>query len=350
MRSSFETPPRVSVAMATYNGDRFIREQLESLRSQTLLPYEVVVTDDGSSDQTCQIIREFARVSPFPVRLHENAQRLGSADNFFAAAHQCRGDAIALCDQDDVWLPDKISTVSTELRRPGVVCVIHRGVVVDEELRPAGMLVPGIARDSLAPALVGDPWFEADGFCLTFSRDMLTFAETARRPKSRWPAPQMLHDEWVHFISHACGTTSYLREPLVLHRQHGANTSGRREARERRSAWSSLAHARTEGRQRAADWCGLRAGLAASRRDYLGRQIERLHRSSSVGERLARAESYYGAVERRWTRRADLYAVTRRRPIAFAALVATAAYRTQRRGGLGMRALVRDAFSVVGAL
>jgi glycosyltransferase involved in cell wall biosynthesis len=335
--------------MAAYNGGRFIRKQLESLSSQTMLPFELVVTDDRSSDQTCEIIRQFGATSPFPVRLHENERRLGFADNFFAAAKLCRGDAIALCDQDDVWLPEKIHRVTTEMGRSGVVCVIHRGLVVDEELQPRDMLVPAISKDSLAPPLVGDPWFEPDGFCMTFSRSILTFS-TRRRPRSRWPAPQMLHDEWVHFISHACGTTSFVHEALVLHRQHGANSSGARDAPRDQTAWNRLANARKEGRQHTADWYCMVARLAASRRKYLVEQAVRFPATSPARERLAQAEAYYERVERRWARRCQLYSVPRGRPIHFGALATTGAYRSRSRGGLGVRAFVRDGLSLIGGV
>jgi glycosyltransferase involved in cell wall biosynthesis len=340
---------RVSVAMATFNGSRFIRKQLESLSSQTVLPFELVVTDDGSSDSTGEIIREFGATSPFPVRLHENETRLGFADNFFAAARLCRGDAIALCDQDDVWLPDKLDRVTTDLQRPGVVCVIHRGLVVDQDLQPRGMLVPAISKDSLAPPLSGDPWFEPDGFCMAFSRSILAF-DTRRRPPSRWPAPQMLHDEWVHFISHACGITSYVREALVLHRQHGDNSSGPRDSLEDQTALNLLAKARERGRPQTAEWYDLLARRAASRREYLLEEAGRFPATSPLRERLAQATAYYEIVERRWERRSQLYSVTRGRPIHFGALVRAGAYRSRSRGGFGARAFVRDGLSLLGAV
>jgi glycosyltransferase involved in cell wall biosynthesis len=336
--------------MATYNGGRFIREQLQSLSSQTMLPFELVVSDDGSSDQTCAIIREFAATSPFRVRLHENKKRLGYAENFFAAARLCGGDVIAFCDQDDVWLPEKLARVATEMARPGVVCVIHRGLLVDETLQPQGMRVPTITKDSLAPPLVGDPWFEPDGFCMSFSRSLLIFDETVRRPYSRWPAPEMLHDEWLHFVSHACGTTSYLAEVLVLHRQHGDNSSGPRDTIADVGPWARLTEARKKGRKRTAEWFRMLAGLAASRRDYLAEQAERLPNDSPMRNRLAHAVSYYEAVERRWACRCQVYSVARGRPIHFGALAAKGAYRSRSRGGFGLRAFVRVGLSLVGVV
>ena len=100
---------RLSVALATYNGERYLGEQLESILRQTRLPDELVIFDDASTDSTPAIVQEFAKAAPFPVRFQINAERLGSTRNFEAAIRACSGDIIFLCDQDDVWYPDKIA-------------------------------------------------------------------------------------------------------------------------------------------------------------------------------------------------------------------------------------------------
>ena len=109
--ASSSSRPRVSVAMGTYNGERFIRQQLESIAQQTLLPCELVVRDDASTDGTLTIVEEFASHAPFPVRIHKNDVRLGYPDNFMQAAILTNGDWIAFCDQDDFWLPQKLERV-----------------------------------------------------------------------------------------------------------------------------------------------------------------------------------------------------------------------------------------------
>src|SRR6478609_12105203 len=100
--------PTVSVAMATYNGAKFLQAQLDSLAAQTQLPDELVVGDDGSSDDTLAILEAFAASAPFPVRVDRNETRPDYGDNFMRTALRCTGDYIAFCDQDDVWLPEKI--------------------------------------------------------------------------------------------------------------------------------------------------------------------------------------------------------------------------------------------------
>ena len=101
----------VSVVLCTYNGERYLPAQLASYLKQTRLPDELVVGDDGSTDATEALIREFANVAPFPVRFTRNPQRLGVGGNFDQAIQRCSGEFIALSDQDDEWRPDKLETL-----------------------------------------------------------------------------------------------------------------------------------------------------------------------------------------------------------------------------------------------
>ena len=92
----------LSIAMATYNGERYIAEQLSSIAHQTRLPDELVLSDDASTDGTLDIVKDFMKCAPFPIRLLVNRNRLSSSRNFEVAMRACNGDIIFLCDQDDV--------------------------------------------------------------------------------------------------------------------------------------------------------------------------------------------------------------------------------------------------------
>src|SRR3712207_5958138 len=128
-----------SVAMCTYNGARFLGAQLASVAAQTRTPDELVVCDDRSTDETARVVRDFAKSAPFPVRLHVNEENLGSTRNFERAVSMCEGDLIALCDQDDVWLPQKLARLEEEFARDAsALAVFSDAGVVDEEARPAG--------------------------------------------------------------------------------------------------------------------------------------------------------------------------------------------------------------------
>src|SRR5271165_5482550 len=108
----------ISVAMTTYNGERFLSEQLRSIAAQQRLPDELVVADDHSADRTWEIVTDFARTAPFPVRLHRNEPRLGWRGNFMSVLARCESDLIALCDQDDVWEPTKLAIAERGMDEP----------------------------------------------------------------------------------------------------------------------------------------------------------------------------------------------------------------------------------------
>src|SRR5215217_4120478 len=102
---------KISVAMCTYNGAVFLPAQLESIAGQTRKPDEIVICDDGSTDQTRMLLERFAAESSIPVSLKFNQQNLGSIKNFEQAIGLCAGDAIVLSDQDDVWHTDKLELI-----------------------------------------------------------------------------------------------------------------------------------------------------------------------------------------------------------------------------------------------
>src|SRR5262249_10160572 len=106
--------PKISIALCTYNGAKYLSSQLESYLAQTCLPDEVVVCDDCSQDETVTILNDFAIRAPFPVRILVNDQNLGSTKNFEKSISLCSGEIIFLSDQDDVWMPNKIERVSSE--------------------------------------------------------------------------------------------------------------------------------------------------------------------------------------------------------------------------------------------
>lgn len=116
---------RISVVLATFNGERFISEQLQSIKNQRQLPDEVIVTDDGSSDETLAVVHRFAKAAPFAVRIFEN-QHCGWADNFMIGLSKAVGDVVCYCDQDDIWHPDKLLLQADAIQRDAdVVLVTH---------------------------------------------------------------------------------------------------------------------------------------------------------------------------------------------------------------------------------
>jgi glycosyltransferase involved in cell wall biosynthesis len=128
---------KISIAMAVYNGERFIREQLESFASQTRLPDELIISDDASSDRSMEMVREFARRAPFPVRILANLSNLGCTRNFERAIRECNGDIIITSDFDDVWYPDRLRAAEAALAAaPQCGIAVCRFCRVDEALQP----------------------------------------------------------------------------------------------------------------------------------------------------------------------------------------------------------------------
>src|SRR6516165_6081410 len=99
---------KIAIALATYNGAKFLREQLESLLRQSRPPDHVVISDDSSTDDTLGIAEVFRRSAPYRVDIVSNQNRLGPMGNFIRAANTCEAEFVAFCDQDDIWMPTKL--------------------------------------------------------------------------------------------------------------------------------------------------------------------------------------------------------------------------------------------------
>ncbi len=131
---------KVSVALCTYNGERFLQEQLDSIANQTRLPDEVVVGDDASTDKTLEILERWRDSVPFRVKIIARTKNLGFQQNFEMTAQECHGDILFFCDQDDIWFPEKIEKVMTIFEgSPEVDLVAHNTVVVDKNRRNLGL-------------------------------------------------------------------------------------------------------------------------------------------------------------------------------------------------------------------
>jgi glycosyltransferase involved in cell wall biosynthesis len=212
----------ISVAMATYNGARYIAEQLDSLSIQTLKPFELVVTDDGSTDTTLDILEAFAKTAPFPVRIFRNNARLGYADNFLRAGSLCVGDLIAFCDQDDVWLDTKLELCATEFTDPEVLLCVHSGELWKDGVQ-TGTKCPGYDRRQVFPPLTIYPLLSSYGFAMVIRRLLLTITDNRVRVPVDDP---MAHDQWVWFLSSIFGKIVLIPDVLVLYRQHDVNLFG----------------------------------------------------------------------------------------------------------------------------
>jgi glycosyltransferase involved in cell wall biosynthesis len=327
----------VSVAMATYNGARHLREQLDSIASQTLRPAELVIHDDGSTDQTLDLLSAFARECPFPVRVRSDEPGSGFANAFLQAAALSTGEFIAFCDQDDIWLPEKLATAVAALRKPGVVLAVHACSVVDEDLRSVGRTFPRFSP-GVSPPLSTDPWFPVPGMAMTFDRSLIDGLDWRRRPPSHdLVGEPVRHDEWVYTLARAVGSIAFLAQPLSLYRQHGTNVTGAPTQTGASAALSTGWSYYSARRDQANAWSLAFAELAPREQD--GTRRERLRRASAsyrdLAERLAARLQVYEPRQSTWSRARCI-----------ARLALEGGYRSRRRGGFGVRAVARDAAMV----
>lgn len=217
--------------MATYNGAQFIEQQLESLLAQTRAPFELILADDVSDDGTLGIAGRVLAGAPFPVDISQNPRRLGYAENFLHAAERARGDYIAFCDQDDVWLPNKLETLADWIRKfPSVSLWIHRGKVVDVDLRPLEAFHPNIAATTVQPPRTGRLTDRPPGFAMCLDRRLLTNFNWRDRPQDlQFPESKSKHDTWIATLADTVGGIRYATDVLVLYRRHGKNFSAFRK-------------------------------------------------------------------------------------------------------------------------
>ncbi|WP_287127404.1 glycosyltransferase family 2 protein [Candidatus Cyanaurora vandensis] len=213
----------LSVAMCTYNGARYLPEQLASIANQTLLPNEMVICDDASQDQTVAVLREFAQGVPFPVHLHCNPQNLGSTKNFEQAIGRCVGTVIALADQDDRWQPHKLATLDAALRaQPRAGYVFSDANLVDANTQPIGESLWSYVRSNVPKFRHFTP---TEQLAVLFQGNIVTGATMAlRKQLTPWlfPIPaDWVHDAWIALISSALGWYGIaLSEPLIDYRLH----------------------------------------------------------------------------------------------------------------------------------
>jgi len=219
---------KISVALCTYNGARFIREQLESIASQTSLPDEVIVCDDGSNDGTHDIVAQFAIDAPFKLEYSKNPSRLGVAKNFERAISLCTGDIVFLCDQDDVWLPQKIATMLPPfLADEKIGLVFSNAFLTDSRLNRLGYTLWDTFRfDKKGQlALKGD-----DAISFLVRSNVVTGSAAAFRMSLRnklLPFPNVLtHDAWLAIVAATTSQIEPVDVPLILYRQHEKNVVG----------------------------------------------------------------------------------------------------------------------------
>ncbi|MCR8671018.1 glycosyltransferase family 2 protein [Agrococcus sp. HG114] len=216
---------RVSVALCTHEGERWIEEQLRSILAQSVPVSEVVVGDDASTDRTLDIVRRVASETDVPIRIRHHRVALGVAGNFADAIAATTGDVVALSDQDDVWHPDRLERLLPHLDD---VALVHSNArLVDAAGAPLG--------SSLEESLEMSAWERAaleGGRALDalLRRNLVTGATALMRRDAAvaaLPVPDAwIHDEWLAMCAALDGGLRYVPEETIDYRQHGGNAIG----------------------------------------------------------------------------------------------------------------------------
>ena len=228
---------RVSVAMATYNGEKYIEEQLLSICRQTRKPDEIVISDDGSKDATLEIVERVSQsedAAGIDFVIITDNPRHGYCGNFEWAIKHATGDLIFLSDQDDVWLPEKVAEVINVFAKyPDASCVFHNASLIgkngepiegvfDERLITGELNLPlgemmKLDRDTYLEPSVSWGGIHGMSMCIerTFAEGILPF------PKSTGE-----HDKWITVCAIINDAMYYVNLPLTKYRLHGSNTCG----------------------------------------------------------------------------------------------------------------------------
>lgn len=205
----------VSVAMCTFNGGQYLGAQLDSILGQSQLPDEIVIVDDGSTDATISVLREYQLRYPL-IRLEYNESNLGPIRNFEKAARLCRGNLIFFSDQDDLWHPQKIARMTSALGDGDFL--YSDAEVIDSDGRL--IEVSELSFHRVKPCPERDPWYFFWNNCVSGHNLMVTRSLLERS----YPFPQTaMYDQWLALLASAGSGIRFLPQALCRHRIHASN-------------------------------------------------------------------------------------------------------------------------------
>ncbi|MFH1195306.1 MAG: glycosyltransferase family 2 protein [bacterium] len=229
---SFES--NIDILLATYNGEKYLNQQIESILNQTCRDWRLLIRDDLSTDNTINIIKNYTSKYPDKIRLIEDDKgHLGLARNFGALLEAAQSEYIMFCDQDDIWLPNKIELIinvmkAAQQRNPDLPILVHTDLrVVDENLN--------VIADSFWKLVGIDPQ-TANNLDNLIIRNAVTgcammINRKAKEISTPLPAEVKIHDWWIAMNVAKAGKILFVPVPSSLYRQHGGNviSAGRKK-------------------------------------------------------------------------------------------------------------------------
>ena len=205
----------LSVAMASYNGERYISQQIDSILPQLRAQDELIISDDGSKDKTMEIIKHYAEKDS-RVRVVQGP-RQGVIKNFEHALLCCKGDILCLCDHDDLWHPDKVDSLMECFCSTGAILVMHDARIIDG----AGHLIAPsfFATCHTRTGFLKNIWKNSYiGCCMSFRRELL-------QTVLPFPSDIPMHDQFIGLMAERRGHVELITRPLIDYRRHGNNVS-----------------------------------------------------------------------------------------------------------------------------
>jgi glycosyltransferase involved in cell wall biosynthesis len=212
--------PLVSIALATYNGERYIKEFLISINEQDYPAIEIIISDDSSLDKTCEIIDSF--ICKYPIKLIKNQKNIGHLRNFEKSLSMCNGTYIALADQDDIWYPNKISLMINEIGSYSMIysdakLIDEYGDDISDSYSKYSAKITYIS--SFAQLCMNGI---VTGCTSLFKADILKTALP-------FPSGKYVHDRWLSACAYLLNGILYTDSVLLSYRQHVDNSVGARK-------------------------------------------------------------------------------------------------------------------------
>ena len=205
----------ISVCMATYNGEKYLRTQLDSIIKQISEKDELIISDDGSTDKTLEIISEYCNNYSNIVFLQ--GPKNGVIKNFENALKVANGDVIFLTDQDDIWMNNKVDSVMQIFEKEKVTLVLHDATIIDasSKIIENSFFERRNSKKGLINNIVKNSYL---GCCMAFKKELLTYALP-------FPAKIEMHDWWIGLIAEKYGRVNFMKDKLIGYRRHGNNVS-----------------------------------------------------------------------------------------------------------------------------
>ena len=218
----------IDILMATYNGEKFVAEQIESILAQTYTDWRLLISDDGSSDDTVKLVDAYVRQDS-RIQWESRADHTGgSTANFMHLLHRSTSEYAMFCDQDDVWLPNKVESSvaclkALEAESPNTPAMVFTNLkLVDRELNTIsdscwGYLSIDPERTALTQLMI-EPI--VSGCTMILNADLRELVLGSQDPSS-----SLFHDWWISLVAASFGRIDYVSEPMILYRQHGENVT-----------------------------------------------------------------------------------------------------------------------------